>query len=60
MFIYILPGMGAASEAVAIAEVSRYTPEKERTAIISYLVAMRQIALLIGTVSYNPILKKNS
>ncbi|CAG5127745.1 unnamed protein product [Candidula unifasciata] len=41
-------GMGAASEAVAIAEVSRYTPEKDRTAIISYLVSMRQIALLIG------------
>ncbi|KAH9490087.1 hypothetical protein Btru_035181 [Bulinus truncatus] len=39
---------GAASEAIALAEVSRYTTEKERTGIISNLVASRQIALLIG------------
>ncbi|XP_059152559.1 uncharacterized protein LOC131938519 isoform X2 [Physella acuta] len=43
-----ISGLGAASEAIAIAEVSRYTSEKERTGIISNLVASRQIALLIG------------
>ncbi|XP_055864547.1 uncharacterized protein LOC106067077 [Biomphalaria glabrata] len=43
-----ISGFGAASEAIALAEVSRYTTEKERTGIISNLVASRQIALLIG------------
>lgn len=44
----LISGLGAASEAIALAEVSRYTSEKERTGIISNLVASRQIALLIG------------
>ncbi|RUS78170.1 hypothetical protein EGW08_014058, partial [Elysia chlorotica] len=43
-----ISGLGAASEAIAVAEVSRYTSEQERTGIISNLIATRQVALLLG------------
>ncbi|GFO07158.1 solute carrier family 2, facilitated glucose transporter member 10 [Plakobranchus ocellatus] len=43
-----ISGLGAASEAIAVAEVSRYTTEQERTGIISNLIATQQIALLLG------------
>ncbi|XP_005104218.1 uncharacterized protein LOC101859427 [Aplysia californica] len=43
-----ISGLGAGSEAIVFAEVSRYTSEKERTGILSKLAAIRQIALLMG------------
>ncbi|GFS25083.1 solute carrier family 2, facilitated glucose transporter member 10 [Elysia marginata] len=43
-----ISGLGAAGEAVVVAEVSRFTAEKERTGIISNLIATRQVALLLG------------
>ena len=46
--LLLLSGIGGTGEAVALAEVSRYTTEQERTGIISKLIAIRQIALVAG------------
>lgn len=41
-------GVGGGTEAVLMAEVTRFVEEKKRTGIISVLVAIRQTGLLIG------------
>ena len=51
-----ISGLGNGMGPIALAEVARYTSEEERTPIISKLIAIRQVALLIGP-GFNVFLK---
>ena len=49
----LYPGMGAGAGAAIFGELARTSTKKERTAVFSVFMSMRQIGLIIGRLTTN-------